>query len=613
MPSKAKFRKSQLLAPFGIGAIVDLPDDSWMLLGTDYWPEDEDSNVYDERLAKRLRVTNFREPIRSKISMHGERQDMGGGTMPFTRFPSWHYCPSCREMYELGNAGLLGRCKGNHGICNERKKSSNKQNWKGPKLVAIRFILACANGHIDDFPWAQWAHTEDPTDGLSESCTNPKLLFKTNAGAGLAAVTVQCVSCNEKKPRNLSRAGDPNILDKISCSGHRPWLGQRDKVKEKGHIPPSLIQKGATNAYFANIKSSVLIPPFSEDIAKAVTSDAFKNYIADQADKNDEGVWNTLSRTFGYPVNELKLAYDQIELHSQKLTDDPENEDFFRFAEYKAFLSDQSTKPSSKLKTLRCAATDLPSTLQNKISDVILVEKLVETRALTSFSRIRPENDPASGTPSSLSLKPNKGWLPGVQSSGEGVFINFDKTKLSVWAQQQRVITRAKSIFEKANLSSIVNRRSGNGMDPEFLFLHTLSHLLIRQLSFEAGYGSSSIKERIYCSSDEETQMFGILLYTVESGSEGTLGGLVSLGKPNRLGRIIQNAVRTSIACSNDPLCINSSGQGPGSLNLAACHACALLPETSCEEGNALLDRALVIGTVDSPEIGFLSEILSIS
>ena len=61
-----------------------------------------------------------------------------------------------------------------------------------------------------------------------------------------------------------------------------------------------------------------------------------------------------------------------------------------------------------------------------------------------------------------------------------------------------------------------------------------------------------------------------------------------------------------------DPICIQSAGQGPESLNLAACHNCALLPETCCEHGNRLLDRGVVVGTLADNSIGFFSELRDI-
>ena len=99
--------------------------------------------------------------------------------------------------------------------------------------------------------------------------------------------------------------------------------------------------------------------------------------------------------------------------------------------------------------------------------------------------------------------------------------------------------------------------------------------------------------------------MAGLLLYTASGDSEGTLGGLVRQGEPGRLDRTLAAALKNAAICSSDPLCIESAGQGTHALNMAACHACSLLPETSCEEGNLLLDRVLVIGTPDEAATGF--------
>ena len=61
---------------------------------------------------------------------------------------------------------------------------------------------------------------------------------------------------------------------------------------------------------------------------------------------------------------------------------------------------------------------------------------------------------------------------------------------------------------------------------------------------------------------------------------------------------------------SNDPICIESTGQGFRGLSLAACHACTLLPETSCESANCLLDRAAVVGLPDDNGVGYFSDLL---
>lgn len=141
--------------------------------------------------------------------------------------------------------------------------------------------------------------------------------------------------------------------------------------------------------------------------------------------------------------------------------------------------------------------------------------------------------------------------------------------------------------------------------------LHTLSHLLIKQLSFECGYSVASLCERIYCAeASEGKEMAGIFIYTASGDSEGTLGGLVRQGRPDAFPRIFKKAITTAKTCSNDPVCILSHGQGRESLNLAACHACVLLPETCCEERNTFLDRGLIVGTYDGYDFGFYRNFL---
>ena len=129
---------------------------------------------------------------------------------------------------------------------------------------------------------------------------------------------------------------------------------------------------------------------------------------------------------------------------------------------------------------------------------------------------------------------------------------------------------------------------------------------------FECGYSTASLRERLYISNDEASPMAGLLIYTAAGDSEGTLGGLVRLGRPERLGAVIQRALSRASWCSADPVCSeNLGGQGSHLANLAACHSCILLPETSCETINHGLDRAMAIGTPDARDRGALSSLLA--
>ena len=90
--------------------------------------------------------------------------------------------------------------------------------------------------------------------------------------------------------------------------------------------------------------------------------------------------------------------------------------------------------------------------------------------------------------------------------------------------------------------------------------------------------------------------MAGILIYVAVADEEGSLGGLMEQARPERFLRLLTTALETAQWCSLDPVCGEQEGHGPGLLNGAACHACTLAPETSCEHGNILLDRTYVTG-----------------
>ncbi|MFE1326791.1 DrmB family protein [Streptomyces sp. NPDC058735] len=232
------------------------------------------------------------------------------------------------------------------------------------------------------------------------------------------------------------------------------------------------------------------------------------------------------------------------------------------------------------------------ATLRERIGNVVLVDRLREVRALQGFTRVAPD---ATFVPADTSRRLR--WLPAVEVYGEGVFLTLDAGRLADWERCGAVRNRVLGIcadldrsFQKDRLEA----HTGTVMAPRFVLLHTLAHLLIRQLSFESGYTTASLRERVYARADRDQA--GLLVYTAAGDAAGTLGGLVQQGEPPHLAEILLRMIEAAAWCSADPLCAEHSGQGFGNLNRGACHACALLPETSCEMGNTLLDRVLVVG-----------------
>ena len=243
------------------------------------------------------------------------------------------------------------------------------------------------------------------------------------------------------------------------------------------------------------------------------------------------------------------------------------------------------------------------------LKSVALIEKVRVVTAFVGFSRINPITKMTD--PGFVEIKKSSTpWYPANEVRGEGIFIELNQNDIDEWLRQDSTIASRADILTKHYSESFIGSTNPRVITPKYLMLHTLSHLLIKQLSFECGYNIASLCERIYCSEKSDGQeMAGIFIYTSSGDSEGTLGGLVRQGRPDTLPKIIRKAVNGARICSNDPVCMLSHGQGRESLNLAACHACMLLPETCCEERNSLLDRATIIGTYEKPEIGFWSDL----
>lgn len=210
-----------------------------------------------------------------------------------------------------------------------------------------------------------------------------------------------------------------------------------------------------------------------------------------------------------------------------------------------------------------------------------------------------------------------RSWLPAVEVFGEGIYLEIDETRLGEWQESNSkwlsnrlddgFITRLASELKTLPPLDAVDRDWAS----RYLLVHTFAHVLINQLVFECGYSTAALRERLYVSSDTDAPMAGILIYTAAGDSEGTLGGLVRLGRPDRLWPVIQRALGRASWCSADPICSEHlGGQGSRLANLAACHACVLLPETSCETINQGLDRAMIIGTPEARPRGFMAGLL---
>jgi hypothetical protein len=614
MPNLRPIRRGQLISPFGIGALVDFRgDESLMTAGLDEWPfaKEEcpsDWLVREERLQARLDVTHFRLPPEHRDP--GQGIQLANQYIPFVRFPRWHYCPRRGAMEQLPLFGGRMKCP-----CRPGLDCDSLPEARRPYLIPSRFIAICPKGHIEDFPFMEWVHRGGKWDR-----GHRLRLLAGRSSASLSGIKVTC-SCGKTETMAGSfnfDAESGGALHKIGydCSGSMPWLGRGSGRPSSCGEYLRVVQRGASNVYFPVTVSSIYLPLWGEDASRTVnkileTPKVWDALIAGLDDgKYIQGIrCEAVASIYQVDPEELRQAA-QRKLEGAATFDGTRlrSEEEFRRQEYEALRTGRGGEATDLMVEV-CDPSSYGSYLAGVCNSVCLVKKLRETRVLVGFSRLLPVEDPTSANLLPITEDSNLSWLPATVVYGEGIFLEFDARKLEEWWNHNQLLTsRVSALKEHYNRRRVERGLAEVEVSAKYILLHTFAHALIGQLSFDCGYGSASLRERIYCEVDDpERPMQGVLIYTASGDSEGTLGGLVRQGEADRLGPIISRAIRRARWCSSDPVCIESPGQGSDNANLAACHGCVLLPETSCETGNRLLDRALLVGTARSPKIGFFS------
>ncbi len=567
-----KLRSAQLITTFGIGAIVDTPEWSGMVAGQEFWRADRMNVIHEPRLQRKLSVSEFWTPKPWKKPQHGRAEVV---SVPLIRFPLWHFCPQCRRLADLDWFGGPAET-----VC---RRCSTHSDAK--RLVPARFVVACEDGHISDFPWHWWVHR-------GASCHGAELeISSTGRSTTLASITVKCRTC--ERQATMEKAFDPGELASLPCRGERPWL--RDRVA--CGKPLTAVQRGASNVYFAVTESAVSIPPFSSATARIVEKYWASLTLHDDPEDNRPILTNIAKRE-GMDSGDLWSAYLTRKTYG---ADGPTPD--IRGDEYAAL---SAPPPMSDFDDFAAESVTVPDS-HSWLQRVVLVHRLRVVTALDRFSRI------SSATTNSAQLASGAmTWRPAMEVNGEGLFLRPHEKALNDWIQKAGKPLAARVEKLEARRRDLINRglrTHGSPVTPEMLLIHTLSHLLMRALILDCGYSSAALREMLYVrpATDTSAPMHGFLIYTAAADSEGSLGGLVRQGQPDRLGSLLSDAIETARWCSNDPLCLESKAQGTNSLNLASCHSCALVPETACEMFNCFLDRAVVVGTQDHPQLGFFT------
>lgn len=644
--AKRTIRKSQIISIFGVGSLYLFKNqwsksgdqDSLMLAGLDEWEKMFTNNVppdgwkiFEPRLQARLKKEYFLEP--PDFRQFSYEDDMKGKLLPYVRFPRWHYCHQCNLMHE---ASLFStdapRCtpkKDKTGKLLHEKHfkscSKNDEIWKKKFLIPVRFMVICEKGHIDDFPFIEWVHRKNKYD--PEKC---ELRFVDGRGGNnsLMNVRVDCVRCNEGyslaeaiNSFNTSSENEQNdtpIEKKINykCTGNRPWLGNSQNehgCKEK----PRVVLRQASNVYYPVVKSSIFIPVKTGKIDRKILEFLNKKNIWSLVKEYSENI-NELKLVLKIPIKQFNLVEERvfeaidlklkgIENQKNEVTNDEEE---YRYQEYN-FIKNKDPNDNDDLELkIRKLPMEKYGILNNYFENIFLVDSLIETRVQTGFTRMLPY-DPSKESSIQTTSLDNLDWYPGITVKGEGIFFEFNKIKLSNWEKKFKQ-SHLLDINDKYNKTRKERNLPERKLNTKFFLIHTFAHLLINELSYSCGYGSASLRERIYCNLDsEENEMNGVLIYTASGDSEGSLGGLVREGEPNNLENIINKALIKAQVCSYDPVCLDNKSQGLNGTNSSSCHACSFLPETSCEEANQLLDRTTIIGDKENNLVGFFEELIN--
>lgn len=603
-------RRDSLISPWGVGAIVPFPhDESLMVAGLDWWFDKyhsfADFTVIDERLSKRLGGKLLVMP--PDFRKYSQDKNHAWMRIPAVRFPHWHYCPVCGNMKELGSSGQKERCSGEIKISGRETYCSKNRskNKKNPYLVPERFIAVCKKGHIEDFPIMEWVHKRS-NKTITSSC---KLVRST--GGNSASLSGIRYTCTCGATATMNGAFGWGALEQIghNCQGKRPWLGDNQNVECGEKL--LVLQRGASNVWFADVMSSVYIPwlpKYKNENTKECIDKGVKKFSSSRTNGkiDEESIRLYVSKYKDFEEDEdidEEQAITEIitTLNNQEKEDDPQTDDEYRKQEFDV-LTATVGKPEDEL-YVKNYTIDKYQNL-GFLKSISLVHKLRETRVFCGFRRIEPDGECDSAD---ISIKKIP-WLPAIKNSGEGIMFEFDQEKLIDWSKKEKIIERTKTIEQNLKNSGKLEKEI---LNPVYVLLHTFAHCLINTLASESGYSNASIREKIYCSkyvNNETPKMAGILIYTASGDSEGSLGGLVRQGTPGRIENIITRTINEAKWCAADPVCIQSTGQGLYGCNLAACHNCTLLPETSCENKNMYLDRGLMIGTLNDNTIGYFSD-----
>ncbi|MEU4200826.1 DUF1998 domain-containing protein [Streptomyces sp. NPDC026294] len=633
-------RPSSLLYTYGPGAIMDLPQFTIMPTGLDDWDriwrrrESAPPQIHAPRLRDVVRMM-LRSPdvqLRpypwqpKKHSRSAEGNDLG---VPSRVFPQWLRCTGCDMLglltqfdYRNTHPFRTDLAVFEHAKCTGRAGAGTRKPMRRTAIPA-RYLLACVDGHLDEFPYDLWVHRGQP-------CSKAELpalkMVDRTAGKGASAV-IHCASCDMRRPMNEAQ-GEAGKAKLPQCRGRHPHL---DAFGPQGcRNETRLMLVGASNLWFPATQSIIVMPDSPQEKASDL-ADRVRTALGDKLAKyrdNLDLIRDLLGMDGGVDVTALTdQALEEVLQAASAPTDTPEEQEKklrdwdpvdLLVPEWQHLLRPISGSRAEEPKSgLTLATRERGKDLRPEINCVLAVERLRKVNALVGFTRIddmdRVGDLPRRLAPLTRTSRP--AWTVATEDRGEGIFLQLDENAVAAW--EKRILdTGLWKRHREAHRRNFERRFSDTAgqVDPDsrlkpprYWLVHTFAHILIRELALTCGYSAASLSERLYAwpAAEGRDPAAGLLICTTASDSDGTLGGLVQLSEPSRLQRVVDSALRKAARCSSDPICSKRTPQDPEDfLHGAACHCCVMASETSCERANRFLDRRFLLNLPGS-DLGF--------
>lgn len=600
--SRAQIRNSQLITTFGPGSMMDLPNYSIIVGGLDTWNGGGGGEIISEpRLIAKIKAL-LEMPhleLRSPPKNSGKLGETEVGITGW-QFPEWFVTQDAVPLHGPGSRVRSRAMVHRHSLVKGKFEGDDKGKLK--PVVPVRFVRACEKGHIGDIDWRYFVHRE------RINCLQQLNLDELGTSGDLAEVRIRC-DCGAN--RKMADATQKELMSLGTCNGDRPWLGPRSREEGGCGVPNRLLIRTASNAYFSQVMSVISIPDVKDplaDIVELLWDQGLKDVDSEAVLESFRKFNPTAKKAFAEFSGKEILNY----LSKRKNAGAPQaHQKPVKQAEIETLLGSKDELgidvPEGDFFARSLPRSIWASSATESVDKVVLVHRLREVVALLGFTRFEAQSPDIDGD-LDLKVEPARlgrqtDWLPAYENRGEGVFVSFKKDVVDAWAKSPDSLARGREL--EAGFNNWLREHEGierrfPGLP--FYLLHSISHMLITAVSLECGYPASSIKERIYAGEFG----YGILLYTGTPDSEGTLGGLVEAGR--NIKDHLESALRSNLLCSNDPVCAQhdvKNALDSRYLLGASCHGCLLISETSCEQHNDFLDRALVVPTVSHQDAAF--------